>query len=354
MKDTGAAAEERTDSGRTRRTQRTREGSDEPGSGDEGGARAQGDDAQGDGQDGSSYKGEASRGEAGATKKEGAGEGGKDRVEGSVSIEWEVDPEAVEAMGARHDAAGADEGEAEDVEGAEEMAGAGWGDDGDDGRGGEGDGDDAQKEESKRGKGKSRGDAWERFGGWRSSRREKKGSEKRGSEKRGSDKKTSDKKTSDKKTSEKKTSGNHDGAFARGRGFVEGMVPDSVKKLFVAGLGALFTGEEGARRVAADLSLPKDAASFLLTQVQSTKRELFRIVAGEIRDFLENVNLGAELQRILTSLTFEVKMQIRLKPSEDDNGVRPQVKGKVRVVPKKERSKNREKKSDKKRSRDES
>lgn len=122
-----------------------------------------------------------------------------------------------------------------------------------------------------------------------------------------------------------------EGAFARGRGLVEGIMPDALKKLFVAGLGALFTGEEGARRMAAEFSLPKDAASFLLVQVQNTKRELFRIVAGEIRDFLENVNLGAEIQRILTSLTFEVKMQIRLKPSDDAKSIRPDVRAGIQV-----------------------
>ncbi len=137
--------------------------------------------------------------------------------------------------------------------------------------------------------------------------------------------------------------GGQDGAFARGRGFVEGMVPDGLKKLFVAGLGALATGEEGARRVATDLSLPKEAVGYLLSQAQTTKKELFRIIAGELRSFLENVNIGAELQRILTSLTFEVTMQIRLKPSKNDNGVRPQVKSRVKVVPqKRERKKERD------------
>lgn len=134
-----------------------------------------------------------------------------------------------------------------------------------------------------------------------------------------------------------------EGAFARGRGLVEGMmegvVPDVVRKLFVAGLGTLATGEEGVRRVANEFSLPKEAVSFMVVQVQNTKRELFRIVANEIRSFLENVNLGAELQKILTSLTFEVKMQIRLKPSEDDNSVRPQVRGGISVKPDSSRQK---------------
>ncbi|MFH2006455.1 MAG: hypothetical protein ABI333_07715 [bacterium] len=111
------------------------------------------------------------------------------------------------------------------------------------------------------------------------------------------------------------------------------MVPELVKRLFVAGMGAVFTSEEGIRRLASEVSLPKDVASYLITQAQTTKDELFRIVAGEIREFLESINLGAELTKILTSLTFEIKMQVRLLPNEkDSSSIRPDVKGTVKVV----------------------
>jgi hypothetical protein len=110
------------------------------------------------------------------------------------------------------------------------------------------------------------------------------------------------------------------------------MVPEMLKRLFVAGMGAFLSSEEGVRRLASEFSLPKDVASFLITQAQSTKDELFRIVAREIREFLETINLGAELTKILTSLTFEVKMQIRLLPNEQRTAIQPDVKGTVKVV----------------------
>jgi len=116
----------------------------------------------------------------------------------------------------------------------------------------------------------------------------------------------------------------------KGKGIMDGILPDIVKRLFVAGIGAVAVSEEGLRRLATEFSLPKDVAVFMMSQVQTTKSELFRIIATEIRDFLEHVNLAGELQRVLTSLTFEIKMQVRLRPSEDD-GVRPQVKGGVKV-----------------------
>ncbi len=127
------------------------------------------------------------------------------------------------------------------------------------------------------------------------------------------------------------SAGGSEGVFGLGKGLMDGLVPDLVKKMFVAGIGAMAVGEEGIRRLATDMSLPKELVAFLISQVQSTKNELFRIVAREVRDFLEHTDLGGELQKALTSLTFEVTMQIRLKPRKESNGVISSVAGKMRV-----------------------
>src|SRR5207302_5978390 len=46
------------------------------------------------------------------------------------------------------------------------------------------------------------------------------------------------------------------------RGRLEGFIPDIVKRTFYAGLGAVFTTEEGIRKIASDLKLPKDVANY--------------------------------------------------------------------------------------------
>jgi hypothetical protein len=113
---------------------------------------------------------------------------------------------------------------------------------------------------------------------------------------------------------------------------LEGLVPDLVKRTFYAGLGAVFTTEEGIRKLAQDFSLPKDVASYLINSAQSTKDELFRIVAKEMREFLENMNLGNEIAKILTTLSFEIKTEIRFIPnSESVGGVKPDLKRQVSV-----------------------
>ena len=111
---------------------------------------------------------------------------------------------------------------------------------------------------------------------------------------------------------------------------LEGLVPEIIRRTFYAGLGAVFTTEEGMRKMATEFSLPKDVARYLIQSAQSTKDELFRIVAGELRAFLESLNLNEELQHLLTSLSFEIKTEIRFIPNEQKL-LKPKVKNKVSV-----------------------
>jgi hypothetical protein len=111
------------------------------------------------------------------------------------------------------------------------------------------------------------------------------------------------------------------------RGRLEGFIPDIVKRTFYAGLGAVFTTEEGIRKIASDLKLPKDVANYLIQQAAASKDELFRVVGKELRGFLETVNISGELQKLLTSLSFEIKTEIRFIPNDEAiAGVKPDVK----------------------------
>jgi hypothetical protein len=119
----------------------------------------------------------------------------------------------------------------------------------------------------------------------------------------------------------------HDETEPRQRGRLEGFIPDIVKRTFYAGLGAVFTTEEGIRKIASDLKLPKDVANYLIQSAASTKDEMFRVVGKELRGFLETVNISGELQKLLTSLSFEIKTEIRFIPNDEAiAGVKPDVK----------------------------
>jgi hypothetical protein len=114
------------------------------------------------------------------------------------------------------------------------------------------------------------------------------------------------------------------------RSRLQEFIPDIVKRTFLAGVGAVFTTEEGIRRFAQESHLPKEVAAYFVAQAQATKNEVYRILAGELREWLERLDLQQVLLKLLTSLTFEINTQVRLIPS--GNGlVKPEIKPRVKV-----------------------
>jgi hypothetical protein len=112
---------------------------------------------------------------------------------------------------------------------------------------------------------------------------------------------------------------------------LEHLVPELVKKTFAAGLGAVFQTEEGIRRIAREVSLP-DVAGYLAHSADGAKDKVFEVIARETRDFLSNLNLTEEIAKILTTLSFEIKTEIRFIPnSERLTGAEPDVKASVRL-----------------------
>lgn len=113
---------------------------------------------------------------------------------------------------------------------------------------------------------------------------------------------------------------------------LEAFVPEMVKRTFAAGMGAVFTTEEGIRRLTKDITLPKEVAGYLVNTASSTKDEVLRIIAREVREFLQTVNLSEEIAKMLTMLSFEVKTEIRFIPNDEKyGGVQPDVKASVRM-----------------------
>lgn len=111
---------------------------------------------------------------------------------------------------------------------------------------------------------------------------------------------------------------------------LEHLVPELVKKTFQAGMGAVFSTEEGIRRIARE-SLP-EVVGYAANAADGAKDKVFEIVARETREFLSNLNLTEEIAKILTTLSFEIKTEIRFIPnSERLTGAEPDVKASVRL-----------------------
>jgi hypothetical protein len=111
-----------------------------------------------------------------------------------------------------------------------------------------------------------------------------------------------------------------------------GSIADGVKKALLAGVGALFLTEEGARRVARDWKLPKDVIAFIGQQASGAKDEILRIFADEFRRFLESESVRRELFRALHENAVEIHAEIRFKPAgEGGQGApKPEVTASIR------------------------
>src|SRR5678816_4820107 len=114
------------------------------------------------------------------------------------------------------------------------------------------------------------------------------------------------------------------------RSRLESLVPELVKKTFAAGMGAVFSTEEGIRKIARE-GLP-EVAGYLASSADGAKDKVFEIIARETREFLANLNLTEEIAKLLTTLSFEIKTEIRFIPnSERLTGAEPDVKASVKL-----------------------
>ena len=84
-------------------------------------------------------------------------------------------------------------------------------------------------------------------------------------------------------------------------------------------------------RALTEAKLPRELAGAIFSQLDETKNDVLRIVAGEVRDFLEATDLAGELKAALTSLSFEIRTEVRFIPNDAGTGVKPEVRARSRV-----------------------
>ena len=109
-----------------------------------------------------------------------------------------------------------------------------------------------------------------------------------------------------------------------------GAIPDFVRKVAVAGLGAVFMTEEGIRNLAGQLKLPKEALTYVLGQAENTKDQIGRVLSEEIRRFLQSEKLRDEFLKALAGMTVEIKAEVKLIPDRV-KGESPSLLPKVQI-----------------------
>jgi hypothetical protein len=117
------------------------------------------------------------------------------------------------------------------------------------------------------------------------------------------------------------------------RARLESVIPDLIKKAVIGGVDRGMEAQETIRSFISESKLPKEIANALLAQIDQTKDGLFRVVAREIRGFLEAIDWQREMQKLLTTVSFEIKTEIRFIPNDSapEKIGRPDVKAAMRV-----------------------
>ena len=111
---------------------------------------------------------------------------------------------------------------------------------------------------------------------------------------------------------------------------LEGVIPEIVRRAVELGVEKAQEAPDNLKSFVGDLKVPKEIAHYLLTQIDETKNGLFRVVAKEIRDFLEHTNFAGEVQKLLTTVQFEVNTTIRFTPNDGRPKGQPKDKDKDR------------------------
>lgn len=71
-----------------------------------------------------------------------------------------------------------------------------------------------------------------------------------------------------------------------------------------------------------------DRIQYLIQQGDRTRKEVLRIVAAEVGDFLKSTDLSREVTKILTSVKVDVNASIRFSEVDEGRGVQPVVTAK--------------------------
>ena len=95
-----------------------------------------------------------------------------------------------------------------------------------------------------------------------------------------------------------------------------GLLQDLIRKALQTSISTIATTEEGVRTVVGAVA-EKDLLNHAVASVDATRREAVAILAREVHTFLQNLNVGEELAKILTSVSFEIRTEVRFVPNED-------------------------------------
>lgn len=89
-------------------------------------------------------------------------------------------------------------------------------------------------------------------------------------------------------------------------------VPETLKKLFTAGLSAAFMTEESVRSFVSELRLPKETLNLILQGAAKSKEELVARVSRELTTMISKIDLVKEASKFVEEHKFKVTAEIEV------------------------------------------
>lgn len=119
---------------------------------------------------------------------------------------------------------------------------------------------------------------------------------------------------------------------------LDSVIPELIKRAVEIGVEKAVEAPDNLKEFVGGMKLPRDAAHYVLAQIEETKNGLFRVVAKEVREFLEQTNVSTEMRKMLTTVQFEISTTIRFRPADPASstpgapaGSKPDVKTDVQL-----------------------
>jgi hypothetical protein len=120
---------------------------------------------------------------------------------------------------------------------------------------------------------------------------------------------------------------------------LDSVISELVKRAVEIGVEKAVEAPVNIKELVGGIKLPREAAQYLLSQIEDTKNGISRVVASEVRDFLDHSNVASEMQKMLSTMQLEIRTTIRFKPavldataSEGETGrLKPEVSSEVQV-----------------------
>lgn len=93
-------------------------------------------------------------------------------------------------------------------------------------------------------------------------------------------------------------------------GDLKGLLGDTVKKVFTAGVSAAFMTEENLRAYVSELKLPKEALNLLIQGANKSKDEITQRVTKEVVGIIQKIDFVKEASKFAETHKFKITAEI--------------------------------------------